>query len=84
MNEVEVTVRRVLAETLRDLGRGSVDIADDRNLLENGVLDSFGFLDFVGGLEDAFGVEIDITDLDEERMVTVAGMSTEISRVLDR
>ena len=82
--DIEEKVRGVLAETLRGLGRGPMDIAADRNLLEGGILDSFGFLDFVGGLEDSFDTEIDITDLDEESMVTVAGMTAEIARILGR
>ncbi len=81
MNEVESTVRRVLVETVEGIGGAAGELPGEANLLENGILDSFGFLDFIGALENAFEMTIEITSLDEERMVTVAGMAAEIIRL---
>jgi len=51
-------------------------IADGQDLLTTGVLDSFGYLDFIGALEEAFGMEIDIAKLDEARMVSIVGLAS--------
>lgn len=81
MNNIEKRISEVLAETLDDAGRSpiQVDVKDD--LLEGGILDSVGYLDFIGALEDRFDLLIDISDLDEALMVSVAGLAKEIARL---
>ena len=81
MNDIEITIRKVLDDTLRGMGNTPVDVDGKANLLESGVLDSFGYLDFIGSLEDAIGIPIDISDLDEERMVSVDGLCLEVERL---
>ncbi len=71
-------IRAVLVKRISAGDREVPEFADDEDLLTSGVLDSFGFLDFIGALEDEFAIEIEIEALDEERMVTVAGLAQDL------
>ena len=46
-------------------------ITDGANLFDEGILDSYGVMNIVMGLEDAFGIKIDLMDLDTKNFETV-------------
>lgn len=48
----------------------------DASLFELGVLDSFGLMDAVAGLEEAFGVKVPDADLTPRRFETLAKIET--------
>jgi len=45
--------------------------SDDRDLIEDGVIDSFGLLGLIAFLEDTFKIRIDASDIDPAQFNTV-------------
>jgi acyl carrier protein len=68
MTPAEETIRR----TLQPLARASLPDDADSSLFELGVLDSFGLMDAVARLEEAFGVKVPDADLTPRRFETLA------------
>lgn len=68
MTPAEETIRRVLAP----LARAPLPGDADASLFELGVLDSFGLMDAVARLEEAFGVSVPDADLTPRRFETLA------------
>ena len=54
------------------LGLGLGLGADDRDLIDTGVIDSFGLLDLIGFLESEFSIRIDASGIDPANFNTVA------------
>jgi acyl carrier protein len=46
--------------------------ADDRDLIDSGVIDSFGLLDLIGFLETEFNIRIDASGIDPANFNTLA------------
>ena len=46
--------------------RPDVDFANEKALIEDGILDSFDVVSIISELDDEFGVQIKITELDPE------------------
>lgn len=46
--------------------RPDVDFANEKTLIEDGILDSFDVVSIISELDDEFGVQIKITELDPE------------------
>lgn len=55
-------------------GSANVQITGDTNLLESGLLDSFGFVELILFIENQSGREIDLTDVDPEEFCVVKGL----------
>ena len=68
MTPTEKTIRT----TLEPLARAPLPEDADASLFELGVLDSFGLMDAVARLEEAFGVKVPDADLTPRRFETVA------------
>jgi acyl carrier protein len=68
MTPTEKTIRT----TLEPLARAPIPEDADASLFELGVLDSFGLMDAVARLEEAFGVKVPDADLTPRRFETVA------------
>jgi acyl carrier protein len=69
-------VRHAIANHLTEEAAGTrtfqaTELADERDLLEDGLIDSLGLLRLLGALQEQFGDEIDFEDLDPERMTVV-------------
>ena len=54
-----------LMQILQDI-RPDVDFENETALIDDGVLDSFDVVSIISELDDAFGVQIRITELDPE------------------
>ena len=54
--------------------RNDVDFENEKELIDGGVLDSFDIIAIVGEIGDAFGVDIDVADLEPENFNTVEAM----------
>lgn len=52
-----------------------VEISADTELLESGILDSFGFLDLILHVESKTGLQIDLADADPSEFAIVRGLS---------
>jgi acyl carrier protein len=73
--EVRAFVLSELDEPLRALGLEPLEVPDDFDLHKAGVIDSFGILELITGLEDRFELEIDYEDLDPEELTIVGPFS---------
>jgi len=51
--------------------RPDVDFESEKQLIDDDVLDSFDIIAIVGELDEAFGVEIDVADLEPENFNSV-------------
>jgi acyl carrier protein len=51
----------------------------DESLFESGMLDSFALTDFVGGLEEEFGITIPDSDLSARKFDTIRKVSAYVS-----
>lgn len=54
--------------------RSDVDFENEKLLIDNGVLDSFDIIAIVSEVGEAFGVDIDVADLEPENFNTVEAM----------
>ncbi len=54
--------------------RADVDFKHETKLIDNGILDSFDIISIVGELNDHYGIEIDVEDLEPENFNTVSAM----------
>jgi Phosphopantetheine attachment site. len=54
--------------------RSDVDFEKEESLIDGNVLDSFDIVTIVGGMEDAFGIEISASDIIPENFNTVKAM----------
>jgi acyl carrier protein len=61
-----------LAKKMTKLG---ITPDDTLSLTETGLLDSFGLLEMVMAVQAAFGVTVDVSDVDPERVTTLGGFS---------
>jgi acyl carrier protein len=53
---------------------GSAELTADTNLLETGLLDSFGFVDLIVFIENQTGSKIDLMDVDVGEFSVVRGL----------
>jgi acyl carrier protein len=63
-----------LAKTARDKGLAMPPLQPDSNLLELGILDSLEFVQMLLALEEAFGLELDLAELDPAEFTTLEGL----------
>lgn len=61
MQEIKAAVRRYIEDNFI-MGAGGVALADADSFLEHHVLDSTGFLELIGHLEETYGIKV----LDDE------------------
>lgn len=66
-------MRETLMGILKDL-RPEVEFEKETALIDGGILDSFDIVSLVGGLNDAFDIEIQVEDLLPENFNSVDNM----------
>lgn len=54
-----------LLEILKGI-RPDVDFVNEKSLIDDGILDSFDVVSIISELDDAFGVQVRITELDPD------------------
>ena len=62
-----------LLSILNDI-RPDVDFINEKKLIDDGILDSFDIISIVGELNDTYGIEIDVEDLEPDNFNTVEAM----------
>ena len=77
-DSVRGQVRSILKEKLQ------IELPDTTtDLLDNGSLDSLGFVELVYHIEERFGVTIDLASMDLDDFRTAESISAGIERLLD-
>lgn len=59
-----------LLEILQGI-RPDVDFVNEKSLIDDGILDSFDVVSIISELDDAFGVQVRITELDPDNFNSV-------------
>ena len=62
-----------LLKILEDV-RPDVDFANEKKLIDDGILDSFDIISIVGELNEHYGIEINVEDLEPDNFNTVEAM----------
>ena len=57
-------------------GSPPTPMADERDLFEDGLLDSFGFVELLMHLSEQSGVELDLNEVDPSELTTVGALLT--------
>lgn len=61
--------------------RPDVDFANEKKLIDDGILDSFDIITIVSEFNDAFDIEIDVDELEPFNFNTVEAMQELIQRL---
>ncbi|MGI9316420.1 MAG: phosphopantetheine-binding protein [bacterium] len=69
---------------LDELGFTASDVPDEFDLLEEGVIDSFGVIEMITALEEEFEVEVDFEDLDPEKFTVLKEFCTYVAAECQR
>jgi acyl carrier protein len=73
--DVRAFVLAELESELREVGLTASDVADDLDLIDAHVIDSFGMLEIIAAVEAHFGLEVDFEELDPEQLTAVGPFS---------
>lgn len=73
------SIRHFIATELA-VGGANYTIADNDQLLEQGIIDSFGIMTLLGFLEEKFAVHIEGDDLTPENFSSISTISALINR----
>ena len=65
---------------LREI-RPDVDFENETKLIDDDILDSFDIIAIVGEFNDAFGIDIDVEDLEPDNFNTVEAMKELIDKL---
>lgn len=79
--DVRAAIVASLSDALRKAGYDPATVPDHVDVLTQGLIDSFGFLDLLEELEDKLGIPIDIAALDDEGLTTVGGLSRQLAAI---
>lgn len=66
-------VAHFVEKTLLTVGAGPVDRSVD--MFEEGIVDSFGFVEMVSFIEKEFGIELSDDDLESDEIATIEGLT---------
>ena len=72
-----------LLEILKGI-RPDVDFENEASLVDDGILDSFDVVSIISELDDAFGVQIRIDELDPENFNSAASIMALIEKLKDK
>ncbi len=61
----------ILEPRLKELGLNKMDIDSKISLLEQGILDSISFLEFMIDIESQFNIELDFSELDPSEFTSI-------------
>jgi len=61
----------ILEPRLKELGLTRMDIDRKTSLLEQGILDSISFLEFMMDIESKFNIELDFSELDPSEFTSI-------------
>ena len=65
-------VRQYIVDFLQERWSDDLAVEDDTNLIVSGLVDSIGFIELLGDVEDHFGVEVDLDQYDPAEFTTLS------------
>lgn len=84
MSSADCEIRSYIVARLERAAVGGgcgAPFTDDLNLPESGLLDSYGFIQLLTDVEEAFGVEVDFGELDPQEFTTLGGLVRCLAKV---
>jgi acyl carrier protein len=63
------------ADAIRGAGYDPATLSDEFDFLLSGAVDSFGVLEMVSAIEQRFGIELDLANLDAEQMTILGSLA---------
>lgn len=72
------------AEALESAGRDPEDVDDDLDLMNEGIIDSFGVIELITAVEQRFGIELDMSGIDPEKLTVIAPLSEYIAAAIQK
>jgi len=84
VNDLEHRIKRFALRELEDRMRALAippdDLNDEFNLVDSGAVDSMGFVELVGRLEQEFGLEVDFEGTDPADFTALGGLVRCVAR----
>ena len=68
------------AQEIRGAGRVASELPDTFDFLMEGIVDSFGVLELIAGIEKEFGLELDMSGIDSEQMTLLGPLSDYVAK----
>jgi acyl carrier protein len=69
--EVRSFLLEYFSDPMRGLSVDPAELPDSFDLLSEGVVDSLGILEMVSAVEEKFGIEVDLEDIDPDDLTRV-------------
>ncbi len=70
-NQTKKKIVELLQPVMESLGVTSDDLSTSESLLNQGILDSMSFLEFIVSIESAFNVNLDFSELDPSEFTSI-------------
>ena len=81
---VKSLIASILEPRLVVQGSRTITLTDDLDLRDEGIIDSFGFVQLIIELEARLGLGIDLSDLDTEDLTKVGALARHIAAFSSR
>lgn len=82
-HDIKATVRRYIDENFM-FGGGSAKLADADSFLEHHVLDSTGFLELIGFLEETYSIKVGDAEMVPENLDSLDNIALYVGRKLGK
>ena len=73
--QIRLYIARQCTNKLAERGLSPNALPDDFNLYSEGVIDSIGLLEIIDGIEEAFGLQIDLQGMDPDQITLIGPLS---------
>ncbi len=77
-DEVRGFIISHLASSFKENNMAEIEITDDFDLKDRGIIDSIGFLQLISAIEDHFGIEVDFGEMDTENLTVIGSICSYI------
>jgi acyl carrier protein len=77
--QIRTRLLSMYAEQITLGGRSFGEVPDNFDLFLEGIVDSFGILEMIGGLEEEYGITLDLSGLDVEQVTVVGPLSRHVA-----
>lgn len=75
MSDLQATITTLVQETIKSSSGRDVELAAETPLLDTGYLDSLTLLRLLAELQEAYGIDLDVTDVTEDAFATPAAIA---------